>query len=202
MTTKIFISSILVLILTSCNNTSQQDNAKSNETPKALEDNSSSDILLSKSRSESLLENLYSELINKNTDLKTFEDKLEQVNNSKRDSIYLFNNFNEKNIQYYDEAKDYTSEIQDSLLRDKMRKLIAGNLKKYNSSITKHNKLLKTIESNNLTISDIHTALKIVKTLPLMEKYQRDNLPKTKSLESYIKQQNEIIRQAELLIKK
>ncbi|HUR10165.1 MAG TPA: hypothetical protein VM012_02280, partial [Flavitalea sp.] len=94
------------------------------------------------------------------------------------------------------------SEIKDSLLRDKMKVLIANNLSKYKSSTTRHNELLKIIESKNLTIYDLHNILKIVKTLPLIEKYQRDNLPNTKSLEGYIKRQEETIKLADTLTKK
>ena len=82
-----------------------------------------------------------------------------------------------------------------------MKVLIANNLTKYTSSTTKHKELLKIMETKSLIISDLHNILKIVKTLPLIEKYQRDNLPDTKSFEGFIKRQNETIKLVDTLAK-
>jgi uncharacterized protein YdiU (UPF0061 family) len=201
MTTKIFISTILVLTLASCNNTRTQDKPKQ-ETPKALEDKTSSYELVSKRGYDDLVESLYNELVSKNIDLKKLEEKIEELNKSKTDTTNLFDKFNKKNQSYFSAANRHIAEIKDSLLRDKMRNLISNNLTKYNSSIVRHNDLLKIIETKNLTIADLHNILKIVKTLPLIEKYQYDNLPSTKSFEGYIKRQDETIKFADTLTKK
>jgi predicted transcriptional regulator len=202
MTTKLFVSAILALTLVSCNNTRTKDNLK-HETPKALEDKTPLYELRSKRGYDDLVESLYSEeLVSKNIDLKKLEDKINELNNSKADTIHLFDEFNEKNQSYFSSANRHVSEIKDSVLRDKMRNILTNNLKKYNSSIVSHNNLLKIIENKELTITDIHNVLKIVKTLPLIEKYQHDNLPSAKSLEGYIKQQDETIELANSLSKK
>lgn len=191
MTTKLFVSAILVITLASCNNT--QDKPKE-ETPKALEDKSSSYEIISKRSYDDLVESLYNELVSKNVDLKKLEDKIEELNNSKSDTTQLFDKFNQKNQSYFSSVENHISAITDSSLKDKMRALIANNLAKYNSSISRHNELLKIIATKGLTVSDLHIILKIVKTLPLIEKYQNDNLPGTKSFEGYIKQQEETIK--------
>lgn len=201
MTTKLFVSAILVITLASCNNTHTQDKPKE-ETPKALEDKSSSYEIISKRSCDDLIESLYNELVSKNVDLKKLEDKIEELNNSKSDTTKLFDKFNQKNQSYFSSADSHISAITDSSLKDKMRALIANNLAKYNSSISRHNELLKIIATKGLTISDLHIILKIVKTLPLIEKYQNDNLPGTKSFEGYIKQQEETIKLADSLTKK
>lgn len=132
---------------------------------------------------------------------KTFEDKIGDLNTGWRDTADLFENFNEKNEAYFSSADKHISVIKDSLLRDRMKVLIASNLAKYESSIAKHNELLKIIDAKNMTISDLHNVLKIIKTLPLIEKYQGDNRPNTKPFEGYIKHQDESIKVAEKLIK-
>lgn len=103
---------------------------------------------------------------------------------------------------YYSAADRHISTMNDSLMRDKMKMMIATNLAKYNKAIGKHTELTKMIAANNLSIEDLHTMLKIVKTLPLIEKYQNDNLPNTKSMEGFIKQQEETIKQLDTLVKK
>ena len=203
MTTRIFTLAILILTITSCNNNHTQDKPKQ-EIPKALEDKSSSNDFLSK-RSQGygdLVENLYNELVSKNVDLKKLEDKIDDLDESKNDTTNMFAKFNEKNQAYFSSVDSHILEIKDSLLRDKMKVLIANNLEKYNTSIVRHNELLKIMEGKHLTISDLHNILKIVKTLPLIEKYQKDYLPSTKSFEGYIKQQEETIKVIDTLTKR
>ena len=201
MTIKIIASVILILIFACCNNNRTQEKP-TQETPKALQDNTGSYELTSKRGYDNLIESLYSELVNKNIDLKKLEEKIDELNKSKRDSSNSFYEFNEKNQSYFNAANTQISGIKDSLLKDKMKLLIAANLTKYNSTISKHNDLLKMIEAKNLSIADLHTVLKIVKTLPLIDHYQKENLPNIKSLEGYIKQQDEVIQLADTLSKK
>jgi hypothetical protein len=201
MITKIFISAILVLLFASCNNTRTQDKPKE-DSPKALQDKNSSSEFISKRSYEDMVESLYSELVTKDIALKTLEDKIDELGSSKSDSLHLFEKFNSKNQAYFNSANGHVAVIKDSLLKNKMQNLIAKNLAKYSSSVAKHNELIELIAKKNLTIDDLHIVLKIVRTLPLIEKYQKDNLPNTKSLEGYIKQQDETIKLADTLAKK
>ena len=201
MTTKIFISTILVLTFASCDNTRTQDKPKQ-ETPQALEDKSSSYELISKRGYDDLVESLYNELVTKDIDLKKLEDKIDELNKSKNDTTDLFDKYNGKNRSYFSSADRHVVNIKDSLLRDKMKILVINQLSKYNSRIGKHNELLKIIDAKQMTISDLHNVLKIVRTLPLIDKYQNDNLTDTKSFEGYIKHQEKAIQLVDTLSKK
>ena len=201
MTTKIFISTILVLTFASCDNTRTQDKPKQ-ETPQALEDKSSSYELISKRGYDDLVESLYNELVTKDVDLKKLEDKIDELNKSKNDTTDLFDKYNGKNRSYFSSADRHVVNIKDSLLRDKMKILVINQLSKYNSRIGKHNELLKIIDAKQMTISDLHNVLKIVRTLPLIDKYQNDNLTDTKSFEGYIKHQEKAIQLVDTLSKK
>jgi hypothetical protein len=189
------------LTLASCNNNRTQDKPKQ-ETPKALEDKSSSYEIVSKRSYDDLVESLYKELVSKDIDLKKLEDKIDELNKSKSDTTELFDKFNGKNQSYFSSADRHVSEIKDSLVRNKIKNLVALQLTKYNSKIARHNELLKVIETKQMTISDLHNVLKIVRTLPLIDKYQKDNLPSTNSFEGYIKQQEDAIKLADTLSKK
>ena len=201
MTTKLYIATILVLTLVSCDNNCTQDKPKQ-ETPKALEDKSSSYEIVSQRGNDDLVESLYNELVSKDPDLKKLEDKIEDLNESKTDSTELIDKFNGKNESYFASADRHVSDIKDSLAREKIKNLLANQLTKYNSGIARHKELLKLIETKQMTIADLHNVLKIVRTLPLIDKYQKDNLPDTKSLEAYIKQQEQTIKLADTLSKK
>jgi hypothetical protein len=201
MTTKILISTFIILTLASCENTRTQDNPKQ-ETPKALQDKNSSYEIISKRSYDDLVESLYNELLDKEKDLKKLENDIKVLNESKGDTTELFDNFDNKNESYYGSANRHVDQLSDSLLKTKMRIIITNSLKNYNSLVARHNALLKTIETKNMTLNDLHTVLKITKTIPLIDKYQKDNLPSTKSLESYIHKQNEVIEFADTLTKK
>jgi hypothetical protein len=199
--TKIILSTLLIAALVSCGNNRTQDKPK-NETPKALEDKSSSYEIVSKRSSDDIVESLYNELVSKDAELKKLEDKIEGLNESKTDTTELFDKFNGKNQSFFSSANRHVSEIKDSIVRDKIKGIISFQLAKYNSRIAKHNELLKVIEAKQMTISDLHNVLKIVRTLPLIENYQKNNLPDIKSFEDYIKRQEETINLADTLSKR
>lgn len=201
MTIQIFISTILVFTLASCDNTRAKQNHKQ-DTPKALEEKSSSYEIISKRSNDDLVESIYNELVSKDIDLKNLETKIDELNKSKKDTTELFNNFNAKNQSYFTSADRHVFNIKDSLLREKIKNVVANQLTKYNSKISMHNELLKVIEEKQMTISDLHNVLKIVRTLPLIDKYQKENLPNIKSLEGYIKQQENTIQIVDTLSKK
>ena len=200
MTTKFF-TAILVFIIVSCNN-SKTHNEPNQELPKALEGKSSSYETISKRGHEDLIESLYSELVSKDNDLKRLEENIDELNRSKSDSTALFDQFNGKNQSYFSSADRHIGEITDSLVRERLRNLIAIQLAKYKSSTARHNELLTLINGKQTALSDMYHVLKIVRTLPLIDKYQQDNIPAKKPLEDYIKKQDGAIQLADSLSKK
>lgn len=197
----IFIPVIFVLTLASCNTNNMRDKPKP-ETPKALADKSSAYEIVSTRSYDDLVESLYKELVSKDSNLKKLNDIIDGLNASKSDSVELFYKFNAKNQSYFYSADKHVSLIKDSLVREKMKTMVAAQLRTYNSRIARHNELLKLIETKQLTISDLENVLKLMRTLPLIDKYQKDNLPGIKSLEGYVKRQDEAIQLADTLAKK
>jgi hypothetical protein len=191
----------VLCILTSCDNSGARDNQKQ-ELPKALEDKSSSYSLDYKRGHEDLVESLYKELAGKHSELKELENRLENLNESSSDSAATFTEFDSKNQSYYKAANRHIEYVNDSLLKHRLTNLINASLAKYNSSISPHTRLLDAIEVKHATLNDLHTILKITKTLPLIEKYQKDNMPSAKPLEGYVKTLDETIRFADTLTKK
>ncbi|HEY8915042.1 MAG TPA: hypothetical protein VIM87_01360 [Chitinophaga sp.] len=205
MRTSIILSTFLILAIASCDRpvrpAQQQQQHQQAATPKALDDNSAAYDIISKGRGGDLVESLYDELICKNSDLKSLEDKLKALRTGRHDSVKVFNRFNDKNEIYYNAADQHVEGIKDSVLRDKIKVLVAGSLKKYQGLTAGHNELLKAIETKNLTLADLYTVLKVVKTLQVMETYQRDNLPSAKPLKGYIHNQNEALKLVDTLTK-
>lgn len=198
---RFFISAILIFTINACSTHKSEEKPK-NEMPKALQDKNSSFESVSKRSYDDLLENIYSEIVSNDTTLRNLEDKIEDLNTSKSDTTELFDKFNTKNQSYFSSADRHASDIRDSVLREKTKDLISMQLSKYNARIGRHNTLLKIINAKQVAVSDLHNVLKIVRTLPLIDKYQKDNLPNIKSFEGYIKQQDAAIKFADTLLKK
>ena len=75
-----------------------------------------------------------------------------------------------------------------------MKSLIFSSLTKYNSKIYRHTELLKSIDKKTMTLDDLHEMLIITTTLPLIEKYQNDNLPTINSINGYSKQLDKVVQ--------
>jgi hypothetical protein len=197
----IIIPVFIALTVTSCDHPRTQEK-QPQEAPKVLDDESVSSDIVSKRGSGDLVESLYQELENKSPELQDLEAGLENISKTEPDSIKSFDRYNGKNKSYYGSAENHVTQIGDSVLRDRMKKLIAGSLVKYNSVISRHDDLLRSIRADNLTLADLHVVLKITRTLPLIEKYQRDNLPSTKSMEGISGQLEQTIVSLDSLTKK
>lgn len=171
------------------------------ETPKALQDKSGGSFF-SKRGGEDLVESLYYELADKTPELKALESSIEKLGNDKVDSSELFNKYNSKNNSYYNSTDRHIALIQDSVLREKIKQLISNCLLKYNNKISLHSSLQDAISKKETTLSDLHSALKLIKTLPLIEKYQTDNLPAAKPLQNINKEFDRLIIRIDSLTQK
>ena len=188
MTKLTLISTVILLTLVSCDNARIKENQEQKqETPKALQEGKSYEIV-SKRGYDDIIESLYKELADKTPELKDLETKLDALSASKSDSTEKYDKYNEKNHSYYNSVDNHLKHINDSTLRKKMKTLISSSLTKYNSKVYRHTELLKSIDKKTMTLDDLHEMLIITTTLPLIEKYQNDNLPTTKSINGYLKQ--------------
>lgn len=106
-----------------------------------------------------------------------------------------FYNYLDKSENYYGSVNGKVKGIKDSLLMKKMQMLITAHKKAQEARTTEINSLLKTIPANDTLLNDHHSALKIVKTLAVMEKYQKEHLPNKSELKKLIRQQEKIIQQ-------
>lgn len=194
---------IISFIVLSCNQSTKNDAPKP-ETPKALQEKNSTAELYSKSRGydSDLVESLYSELTEKDPELQNLEKMIIELNDQKEDSAKTFNAFHNKNTQYYQSGDHHVLQIKDSILRQKIKAILDNSLSAYNNKVQHHKDLLEILLTKDAYLDDMHTALKIVKTLPVMHKYQKESFPSPKSIEGVIKRYDRTIQNTDSLIKK
>jgi hypothetical protein len=190
----------LVLIFCACNNPRPEALPKP-ATPKALQDNSSADIV-SKRYNGDIIQSLYSELVEKTPELKQLEESIGNIDESKADSLEPYVNFNNRNESYYLATNRYLLSIKDSILKNKVNQILESSLAKYHAFTAADSTFIKAIESKEIKLEDLHIALKLTLTLPLIEQYQKDNKPSIKSLEGFSKQFDKTIRTADSLLQK
>ncbi|HZH95098.1 MAG TPA: hypothetical protein VEY06_04395, partial [Flavisolibacter sp.] len=169
------------------------------ETPKALQDKSFAEGY-SRGEGGDVVESLYGELVTKAPELKNLETEIRVLKQSRDDSTRLFDSYNQRNQSYFNAALLDIRHINDSLLRERIKRLISGNREAYDSTILKHTLLLNVIKERTATLNDLHIALKITRTLPLIEKFQKDNKPSTGPLKGFANNLDKAIKVADTLI--
>jgi hypothetical protein len=173
------------------------------ENPVALQEHSL-DVGFSKRKSSDLVDEIYKELAQKNETLKQLEQDLDAYHDASNTEKLKekFNNYNSKSENYYRAADSNLSSLSDSVLR----KRIAFLLKQSESQNASKNEVIEgflgTINKQNLSIEDYHSVLKIVKTLPVIEKYQKDNMVDEKDFKQHIQEQENLIQKIQKLIDK
>lgn len=197
------IFAVLLMGTLACSDPRPQQTKESEapEPPKALQDHSKEYSLKSSRSSNDLVEELYAELLEKDTSLKKMEDKLKNLQQSESDSTESFTLFNEKNTRYHDASSPYLSRINDSLLRERIKQLLSNSLANYKNSTAVHQQLLRQIEINKTSLNDLHIAVQLVSTLSMMEKYRKENMPDKLSLAGFILEQQKARKMVEQQLK-
>lgn len=197
----IFGTIFILTLLVSCGGERTENNTPpKQETPKALRDDKLD--IKSYSRSGDLTEELYQELVGKTPALKKLEDDLEAFIPKPNDLKDKFNQYDNKSNTYYSSANHKAAAISDSLLKQKIISLIMKSNNKYSAKTTELYSLLKQISKHDATLHDHHSVLKIVLTLPMIEKYQDDNKPNNKEFKDLINQQEKLIIRTDSLTPK
>ena len=196
------LTTLILLTFVSCNNSQHKEKQEQKpETPAALQVDRSSGII-SKVGYNDILDSLYKELAYKTPELKELENKMKSISGSKNDSTGLYDRYSRKNQSFYSSAYSHVNQINDSVLRKRLRLLISSSLKRYNSKISRHSEILKSIDKKTMTLDDLHEVLMITTTLPIIENYQNDNLPTTKSIDGYSGQLNNMLQFENILLEK
>ena len=183
---------LFVILLFSCDNVSSPPN---DDVPKAFkETNSGSGSFGKRYGGGDIVNTMYSDLANDDAMLKSLEKDIRNLPGNISDASAPFNEYERNNSSYYSSARNHLNSIKDSALREKIRKQIDNSSNEYNRLSAKHNALLKEIDWKQVTLNDVHTYLKLVKTLSAIENYQRKNLPSTAPLENISLELDKVIQ--------
>lgn len=169
-------------------------------TPKALEEHK--DISLSKRGPDDIVESLYNELKNQTPALQELAKGITAVKQQKEEAVEPFENFDQKNNNYYTAADRHIRSIRDSALKQTIQQLIRKSLDNYTSRMEPGNQLAAALEAKDVALDDLYIILKLTKTVAIMEKYQQEKLPATQALTDANRAYDSMMHQTDRLTKK
>ncbi|NML21071.1 hypothetical protein HHL16_09315 [Pseudoflavitalea sp. G-6-1-2] len=153
---------------------------------------------LSKKRAD-LFENLYEELLSKSQELQILDANIKALGQLQSQAADSFAQYDSRNRAYYKFAEGANGTVSDSAIKRKIRTILQSSLKEYNASVASHRELDSLINRKNTTVHDMYVLLKVVKTLPSMEFYQKERLPGTGEKESLKARMDSLLQQLDTM---
>ena len=186
--------------LLSCN--SKRNDQQQNNIPETLQGNKKSSVaIFSKRGFDDLVDDLYSEKLEKDQVLKKIDRELKELRENLDDSISDFSNFKEKNNNYYSSANQHLGNIHDSTLNNEIRLILTNSKNRFTQKISYLSSLEKLLNEQENTATDKYAVIKILITLGMMESYQ-DAAPLAKPIESVLNKFKSINKEMDSIINK
>ncbi len=150
-----------------------------------------------------IVESYFKELSDKSPELKKLEEDMRRLNSESKTPIDKYDAYSAKSKEYYKTAETIEQAITDSFLRIRMKEIIMASQFKYANTKSEVDSILNIIARNKATIQDHYAMMKIILTLPLIEKHQYYNLPdKLEFKDLHLKQEQLLQRIDSLALKR
>jgi|GEM_PF-6920586 len=191
-----FIFFILILLILNCKNKTQDkniDNINDEQIEKEINDLESREISYSQN---SLLDTLYEMALKDNKTLKELNDEIKKAKKENIEINKKYNSYDEKNKKYYDEINTENNNINNEVLKKKIKELIKTSETNYNnnSSIIKND--INDLLSLDTNLNDYISALKIIFTIPYIEAYQKKEALQKENINKIKEEYKNIIKKA------
>ncbi|WP_338768666.1 hypothetical protein WAF17_08275 [Bernardetia sp. ABR2-2B] len=192
---------IMTLILASCDeNKENQNQANSdivlNETPQVLEDKDNYEVRsISKRYDSDIVVELYNEALEKNLKLKQLNDEINQMYQTKRDSLAEYSKFSNTNEKYWMNARNHINQIQDSVLREATLETFKAIEVNYKNKMAGYEPKIKEIQRKDIQLNDQLILMKLFITESMMKNYQVNEQPTIKTLENIIDKYDNLIEE-------
>src|SRR5258705_13965806 len=114
------------------------------------------------------------------------EKNASELNEKKNDSFKPFENYQDKNQDYYSSVTGRLNSIQDSLLKKEIGDIFEKDKSGYTTIISRLNELKDELEKQSVYSADHLVALKLFVTLGMMNKFRKNDTPPASLLESIL----------------
>jgi Fe-S oxidoreductase len=126
-----------------------------------------------------MVEALYQELMAQNENLLTLDKNMDVLRREQAKAVAPYMLYNGKSTQYYTNALNLSNGISDSLLKNSVEVLIKKSQHQFTTQSATMNKSMNSLNIAYQQLEDRYSALKIILTLNLIEKYQAQKTPPT-----------------------
>ena len=198
--TIILLASVITLF-SSCDSNVSKEPDENEVIPPALQSDEVSSRYLSSDRKD-IVERLYADIVERSANLKHLEGRLDDLMEKKTDSMAAYDEYVHNNKTYYSQAGLHARKINDSLLRNQVTSIIAQSNQRFNAITSEHEGLKRQIEDKETEIMDLHETLKLLTTLPVIQDYQKNNLPSSQQIQGLLGELNGIKAQLDSLTKR
>ncbi|RYZ51215.1 MAG: hypothetical protein EOP49_12230 [Sphingobacteriales bacterium] len=187
--------SIYILVSTSCSRSEPDAVVPPAHTAKVLSDDKYSSF----SRGNDPVAELYSDLADRTPELKDMDAAIAKLPLMEAEATKAFQTFEEHNRSYYRSAGSHASSLADTLLRMKLQAAIEKSIAAYDALSLEHRTILKQTEQENIRIRDLYLVLQLIRTMPLIEDYQKSGLPPVKPLMEHLQKAKKVSGRIETL---
>lgn len=194
----VYLPVLVSLFLYACKGKTDSPSAPATDStaiPDALQEKNKSRSYYSKSNrgNGNLVDDLYEELKEQTPTLQELEEDIDRVKRQKADSTEAFIKYNNTNNEYYGAATIHFRAISDSVIRERISALITRSMQACENRSAASKDLLALLNRKDVSVNDLYIAHKLVSTIPMIEKFQRTNLPSTKPMETVNKKYDRVI---------
>lgn len=192
---QLFAGFLIALTVVSCSNDSSNLRAPNDDqTPTILleDGDNTTRFSLRKTRNGSILDEIYFEIIEKDKELVLLDSTIRAYLHVNDTLFANFKHYDDKSDYYYNQLVHKRGKMQDTILSARLDSIIAKSMKRYDGITKETDTLIYQVKDLSGDISDRYHFLKVMITLPVMEKYQRDHHPSNKPIEKYLREQQEV----------
>ena len=197
MFTRLSIILIFSILTFSCidNNVKTKNDKPQNETPQVLDDTKINyDISSVKNRyGNDIIEELFTEAINNDKDLEKITDKLDDINGIKNDSLKIYYKYIDNNLTYWENVDKHIYQLSDTTLKKEIESIFDRLKTKYNNRLKNHTESMEILNSKAIILNDQKILMKLIVTEPMMNNYQRNELPDIQTINSLINDYDTLI---------
>lgn len=170
------------------------DSDTTKEIPKVLLDEKYESFSRLKS-SEDLMEEIYEDLLNNDEKLKKLDESIKENFRKMFTVVKDFEEYQRKSSQYYSSALSNANRISDSLEKAKVTLDIKNSQLRYESLIHNLSKTDSLIRETSGKIRESYIAFKIQKTLPIIEKFQKEKIVNGKNMDDFLQEQKKLLEE-------
>jgi hypothetical protein len=199
MKNQLFITILIsIIIIASCSNKKKRITDESeiqNPTPEILDNNRDLKAAsISRSYRADIIQELYQEAMNKNEKLKKLNNRINEIDGIKVDSLEQYNKFIQTNRNYYETVNEYINQLSDSTIKSELKEIFKVIENKYRVRASKLVSVVETIDSKSKFLNDQVILMKLLITEPMISNYQINESPNIETINNLVKKYDSLIK--------